>query len=97
MTYRRLFSVPFADRCPWPGKLGPRYVQTKHGGLVEIGRPALLTIDAYGQPENLMLRFLDAAGDEFTHDHPNDLEEVFSMVEREFGIAHAEWSAENAN
>jgi hypothetical protein len=72
-------------------------LQTKDGGLVQLNRPARLTIETYGPSDDFMLRFLDGAGNEITHDHQHDLGEAFAMAEREFGIVRADWTDENSN
>ena len=90
MIYRRIFSVVFSAKHSWPGRLGPRLVGTRHGGQYEVPRPSLLSLEARG-PDDLILRFLDHAGTELTHDHPHDVQDPFASVEQEFGIRYEEW------
>jgi hypothetical protein len=54
----------------------------------------MLTIERFrdGPPDDeVMIRFLDKVGNEFTHHHSYDIEQAFADAEFEFGIMPSEW------
>jgi hypothetical protein len=57
----------------------------------------MLSLEVCEVPDDLILRFLDEAGGELTHDHPHNVLEAFQTVEQEFGIKQGEWVRENSN
>jgi hypothetical protein len=57
----------------------------------------MLSLEVCEIPDDLILRFLDEAGAELTHEHPHDVLKTFQAMEQEFGINQDEWVKENSN